>query len=1260
MRNNRGAGIRSGSVVGRTVLVLMLGAFLSVGLFGQSSNSQINGLVNDETGAAVPDAKVIATNTATGVSYPTVTNEAGLYVVPEMIPGTYKVTVTKEGFAVVEKTGLHLQTGDHATVNFTLKVAAVGQSIVVQEESVPLTLSSDQISSSTTLDNKMITELPQLDRSTLELTGVTPAVQGAGPLSDNFQTLGNAAYNVGHTGTSYSISGGQVNGTTILVDGNLVQDYEYNAPNRAIPTPDAISEFRVESGVLTADYGRYSGGIVSISTQSGTNNYHGRLFEYFRNQAMNSNSWINNATDVPKLSFHQNNYGATIGGPLSIPKLYDGKNKTFFFFSWEGERFSEGQLTESSVPTALNQQGNFSQTIEQYQNGQPVYTKIYDPFHSYVLNGNVVRPEFPNDTIPAAGTCVAIPAPAPPGECFTTQSPVFAHYMSLFPQPNHAPNAQSDHLNNYWQTINLGLPSDKFFFRVDENITPTQRVSISLGESGLTDSYPSPGGGLAESVTNDRNWIANILYTNVISSSSILNIRLGGVYSKIYSDGVSGYGMPSNPSIDTSTWGFDPLIVNNPEKSTVHIPPGTSIAGYSNIGGSEFDTFSNQSINGSVQFTKILGRHTVRSGFELTEYQFNEFGGDHTGVAWMNSGGGSNEYWNNNNGLTGNPLAELMMGSTSFFQWGNWNIAPYGWNEALYVTDDWKVNNKLTVQMGLRWDHDGGRVGKYPTGSLGYNIDAKNVLTPNSDFNWSQVTAAVPGLSSLGLPQWVTQGASGQVGLLNTQQYPQRQIYNTTFANFQPRLGIAYQFDPKTTLRAGAGIMDQGLGGISTDYFSFYYGPDTFQQIPSLNGGQTYVSNISNSFPLQPNGSHLGYVPPIQSNQQFWYSTYGGAANPTQGGAALLFNQQMPTDYTWQLSVQREVGKSWVFTAEYMGIKGVHLLMPVWGWSQNNIPLQYYSLGTELNAQVPNPFYGQSQIFASEPTVSLSQLLGASPQYSAVSPGQATWGRSFSNFATFQAQTRTWHGLTFLGSYAIRKTLTNTGGKDINHAGPAGSGLLQNPHDLMEGYGLALYELPQTWLFSYNYDIPVGHGRQFLSSGSGWSQKVIDGFLGGWALAGVTTYYPKGTPVLMPDVGGGVTAPGAAIRWSLDPGVNYVSNSNYARGLFVNGAFTNANPEGIFNHAAFVRTPDYGLSNAAFVFPNVRNPGAFYTDATILKKFYFSKNENLNLEFRAEAQNVFNHANYGAIDNNPDDATFGGVNGKVGVRVMQLGLRLFF
>lgn len=1266
---------------------------ISPGLWAQSSNGQITGLVTDQTGAAVEGANITATNTATGVSYGTKSNGSGVYVLPQLVPGPYKVSLSREGFATVQRTEMSVRTGDHLALDFSLRPASAHE-VVTVTESVPL-LQSDQTSETTVLDNKMITELPQLNRNSLDLTSVIPQVQGKGPLSDNIASLGNATYLLANNGNSYAISGGQVNGTSISVDGNQLQDSEFNAVNRAIPTPDSIGEFRVESGVLTADHGRYSGGVITMNTKSGTNEFHGRLFEYFRNQIFNSNGWANNDVNAPRQAFHQNNYGLSLGGPVKIPHLYNGSGKTFFFFGWEGERYNTGAVVSSTVPTLLQRQGDFSQTIIDYQNNSPIYAAVFDPYH---LNSGGNRMQY--GSVPGApvganglsGSKICSQADVTGGTCpaasqgLSLQSSLFAHYMSLYPTPNHVASSIDGYSNDRLDTIAITRPTDRFFVRLDENLSNNQRINLSVSRTHMTNRIPAPWLHAARSYSFDHDVTGSVQYNWVVSPTSILDVHLGFGVAKLYSDGVSGDGSDPDPNVDTTAWGFDPLVMSNPSRSTSNIPPvlnvgsvgATGSQAFSNVGGSQFDTFINQTTNGTVAFTKVLGRHTIKVGYEQYFYRFSEIGGDHTGVAWVNNGGGSQQNWQNpQDATTGFPLAELMMGSSHVFQWGNWQITPYGFNEAGYGMDDWKVNRKLTVQIGLRWDHDGGRTPRDfgVSTPLTYLINARNVLDPISSWNWGQVTSQVPGLASLPQPGWLTQGTTGQVVLLNTPEHPQKTLYHTNWLNFQPRLGIAYAFNDKTVLHASAGIIDEGLGGLSTDWFSFYYNTVTMNQLSSVDG-QHWISELGpdhglGTFPLQGSGTNLGYFLPITTNAQFSNITFGQAANPTQGGAGTLNNFKSPTDYTWDFSVQRQIGKNWTATADYTGIRGIHLLMPLWGWSLNNVPLQYYSLGKAYEAanpgsnvfdvQVPNPFFGLSQTFSSETTLPLGQVLGLSPQYANTTPGQATWGRSFANFLNLQIQSRSYHGLTLLASYNIRKTLTNSWGKDIQHGGPAGSGFLQNPHNLMEAYGVAGYEVPQTLLLNYSYELPFGRGRQFMNHGGG-AFKVLDQIIGGWNVAGVSTWNPKGTPVLVPQVPGGITAPGAAIRYSLASGVGVKKSSDYGAALVDPnlGTFFSSNGTGVLNPAAFVPTPDFTLSNTPFIFPNLRNPGAFYTDATLLKKFPIAKEGATYFELRMEAQNVFNHANFNRIDNSPTSPTFGGVLGKTGQRIMQIGARIFF
>lgn len=1257
-------------------------AWVALGLFcgqmrAQTSNAQLSGMITDSTGSAIPGAQVNAVNLATNVSYAAIANGSGIYVLQELLPGQYKLSVSAPGFGTALRSGLKLSTGDHLTENVALKPGSVEESVTVSAGQT--LISSDEASTANVLDNAMITELPQLNRNALDLTSTTPSIQGTGPQVDQVGTLGNSAYLIANTGNSYSVSGGQVNGTSIYVDGNPVQEAEFNATNRAIPTPDSISEFRVESGVLTADKGRYAGGIITMETQSGTNAYHGRAFYYLRNQNLNSNDWTDNSLGNPRQDFRQKNYGVAAGGPIRIPHLYNGTDHSFFYAAWEGERFNQGQVVESSIPTLLNQQGDFSQTVINYNGGVPVYANIYDPFYGkddtnsadctgpladqFASQGSCwVRPQFPGNKIPANyGTGVS------------GQSQLFAKYLALWPQPNHAPVANTDHVNNRYDAINATRPTDKLFFRVDEAYHKNHHLQGSLSRSMMTDNIPAPFKHAAESVTTDDDWIGSFLYTFTPGPKTVINVRLGVGVSKLISNGVSGDGSAPDPNIDTSKWPFDPLIESNNEKSTNEIPPvinlgsnpGCNNCGYTHVGGAQYDSFITQTDNGAVSITRLLGRHTIKAGYEQYFTRFTEQGGDRTGVINVNAGGGSNQYWNQNDGFSGSQLAELMMGSSNFFSWGNWDITPYGWNQAAYVMDDWKVNTKLNVQIGLRWDHDGARQGRHVPGSLVYDLHAKNVLTANSGWGWGQVTSSVPGLANLPAPAWLSQGATGRVALIGTPEYPQKNLYTTNIANLEPRIGISWALNDKTVVHLSGGMIDQGLNGLSTDYLSFYYNSNTFNQVATTDG-QHWVSEFGQdhglgSFPAQPSGGNLGWVPPLTNNKDYWYATYGGSGNLDQTGTT-IGHFDTPMDYMWGLSVQRQLGNNWAVTAEYQGIRGVHLLTNVWGWSLNNVPTDYYQLGTHLNDQVPNPFYGQSQSFAAEPTVSLSQLLGLSPQYggtNSTTPGQATWGKSFSNFANFQIQSRGYHGLELLASYAIRKTLTNTSSTDI-HQSSTVSGGLQNPHNLMEGYGVASYEFPQTLKLNYSYALPIGRGRQWMNNLDGVSGRLIDSVVGGWSLAGISTWYPKGTPVTVPDVDGGNQAPGASLRWSFANKDFKRSGAKYSDALVVNGAFVNNSGPGVLNATSFTRTPDYTFANSPVLFSNLRNPGAFYTDGSILKDFYLGENKSRYFEARIEALNIFNHPNFGYIFADPDSPVFGGINGKTGQRVMQAGVRFFF
>jgi hypothetical protein len=510
---------------------------------------------------------------------------------------------------------------------------------------------------------------------------------------------------------------------------------------------------------------------------------------------------------------------------------------------------------------------------------------------------------------------------------------------------------------------------------------------------------------------------------------------------------------------------------------------------------------------------------------------------------------------------------------------------------------------------------------------------------------------------------------TGRVGLLDTSEYPGNALFTTNAVVPQPRLGISYSPDNKTVVHASGGIIYQGLYGMGMDAGgNIYYGKTTFDQILSLDG-QHWISEIGTlhgfgAFPTQANGTWLGYFPPVTTNQGYWNFTYGNITSPSAGIANLLGpHQDSPQEYEWGLTIQRQISTSWVVSAEYTGIHGIHMVQPLAGYGGDfnftNVDPKYDSLGAALYDPVPNPFYGQSLQFASEPTIPLWNLLSSMPQYSAAGLGEGTVGYMKASYLNLQVQSRAWHGLALQASYNIRKTLTTSGAKDWRNTGPAANGGLQNPNNLRDAYGVATYEVPQDLLLNYSYDLPVGHGRHFLGSPSDLAGKVLDKVVGGWGIAGITNFWPHGTPVRVPDVPNGNGAPNEAVRYSVNQRYQ-ASGFSPSCGLLNDDVFTSATPCHYFNPAAFVRTPDYTFGNLPLYFQDVRNPGAFETDGTILKNFYFDTEHMRYLEIRAEALDLFNHPNFGSLNANPADVGFGGVSGKSGNRVMQLGARIFF
>ena len=463
-------------------------------LSAQGGYAVVNGRVVDASGAIVPGVVVTARNTQTNVVLNALSNGEGYYILTNLIPGTYSIRAQHAGFKNLERTGIVLQVGDRVALDLPLDVGEQTQQVTVTG-SVAL-LRTDDALSGMVIDNKRISELPEYDRNVLGLAALVANVNGTSEQEGQ--------------STDFRINGGRSAQAEYYVDGvPVTTSYQHNVPP-SVPSMEAVGEFNVVTNGLSAEYGRLSGGGVVLVTRSGTNHFHGSGYEYLRNQDLNANTWSSNRLGRPIGVFHDNVFGATFGGPVEFPKLYNGHDKTFFFFNYEGTRHVSGSnATLAGVPTALERQGNFSQSL--IGNGTPVV--VYDPATGVATaNGDVTRSPFPGNIVPS-----------------TRFDPLAAKYLQYYPMPNAAPLPGSSDAQNYVGASINPQSDDRWTGRLDQNWSAKQNTHFTLTRDdfkNLTPSWLSPL--QTSTVSYGTSTTASLNHVWTITPSTVLEF-VGGV-----------------------------------------------------------------------------------------------------------------------------------------------------------------------------------------------------------------------------------------------------------------------------------------------------------------------------------------------------------------------------------------------------------------------------------------------------------------------------------------------------------------------------------------------------------------------------------------------------------------------------------------------------------------------------------------------------------------------------------------------------------
>ena len=1167
--------------------------------FAQGGYAVVSGVVRDASSAVIPGATIRAQNINTSVTLTSVSNAVGYYTFTTLIPGTYTFTAQQPSFKVAERTGVVLQVGDHLELGFSLEVGEASQHVTVTGQ--PSQLRVDDAQSGMVIDNQRIQQLPAYDRNVLAFANLVANVNGTSEQEGQ--------------STDFRINGGRSAQAEYYVDGVAVTtSYQHNVPP-SVPSMEAVEEFNVVTNGLSAEYGRLSGGAVVLVTRSGTNQFHGSVYEYLRNQDLNANTWSANRYGQTIGVFHDNVFGASLGGPLEMPKLYNGHDKTFFFFNYEGTRHVSGSnATLAGVPTALERQGNFSQSL--IGNGRPVV--VYDPATGVpTATGDVTRSPFPGNSVPQ-----------------NRWDPLSKLYLGYYPMPNTAPLPGSSDASNYVGSSLNPQSDDRWTGRLDHNWSPNQSTHFTLTRDDYKNLSPAwlstlqPG-----TIAYGTAITAALSHVYTISPTTVLEVRTGIVRLDSYSG--------QQVSADTTGFNLPSLVVSLLGTTQGRVPALSTGGNVSTIGGGGVDNVFETNYNGQISLTKILGKHTVKVGFEHRRYYTSLYGGFGSNVGNFSTGssqsGTSQSYLSP--GLSGYGFASWLLGEVnqaSGNQYGGPASLQTYWGS--YAEDTFKATSKLTLTYGVRWDFEPPRSERYDR-QYYWDENYKWNMTPDAGWSWSQVLQqAGVNPASAPTPPWMTNGILGRLALINTQDYPSTQSQASHPDHFSPHTGIAYQFRPRTVLRAAYGIdwltttgnqlldsADRNVGFGSVAHISSGTG----------NNGLTYISTFSNPM---PNG--FGYVSPTTNMTALNYEIEG------QWLDAPAYNIEAGYEHMVNVGIQHEFGSgknSWVAELSYNGNFG--RMLPVWlGFGQHIMPNAYNALsplGNALNTQVSNPFYGQvpAGTPTGNPMISLGRLYQLNPLYEEVwtsggsysnsatnAVGLTTWGTSNYNALTASIEHRFGNGFSFLANYTFSKLLQDTG--SIGNGQPQGVGEQAQPQaglGLGDVYSVAPSDYTHKFLFNYSVDLPFGRGKALFSSAG----RAVNTVIGGWRLAGTTTFR-TGQPIQIYTPSGGVGGLGSA-WYNIGQGRNQrpIAIAGQQLGLTTDGhsALTgSSNFQYYLNPAAFTLPNGFQLGNVPSSYGYWFGPGFSQWDMALMKEIGLGK-ETRRLQLRFEAQNAFNHMN---------------------------------
>ncbi len=1222
----------------RVSLLSLLGAgFLASVLLAQSPTGTITGTVSDPSGGVVPGAKADITNTLTGISRSATTNAAGNFQFPLLNPGTYRLTVEFTGFNKYVRDGIVLNVAEKPDVQVVLHPGAVTQQVEVTAAAPLLETNTSDVGQ--LVNRREIENLPLNGRSVISLQLLS---NGVAPV--------NGINNPDGVWGSY-INGGRQGASEVLYDG-VANTYAENNPGTKDLVRDpplaSVEEFKLITNSMSAEYGGTTGGLFAMVSRSGTNNFHGELFEFLRNSALNATDFFTNRNGGHKQPTKKHQFGGAIGGPIR-------RDKTFFFFHYEGDRDRTLDNLLTTVPTARMRQGDFTET---YNPNDPT-TWIYNPFSLTAPYAQLAQQDPRYNRYSAKGGNSACAATVPgttdgtvrppfPGNIIPPQclDPVSMAVIQYYPLPTN-----NKLVDNFFSGGIAGGSSGSWDVRIDHNISEKQKVYLRFGRDSSTSSNANHFKNIADPTFNPSQGHATQAvyeHTYSFSPTTLFTFRYG--LSRVHPDGGVD---PRLKNFHLTDLGFPKFISDYSAAQTPQYFPNFVINGYSSIGTIPWAAYRNAADSHTLEtvLTKLRGRHSIKVGYTGHMYRDNE---SQPGIPGGYFGFYGNEYTSGpeGGGYTngGSALADFLIGGIG---WGAFSVDiandTQSWAHAGFFQDDIKVNSKLTLNLGLRYDVAIPRTERHNRMSFWRgNVDFPIQLDPNVVSNLeTQLGQSLPNLrhmtGGLGFP-----GSSGF----------SRQLYKKDWNNFGPRFGFAYRVTPQTVLRGAFGVMygpsyaqAAGNGAGTQDGFAYTAGINT-----------TYYSSDGHVEPLYAVASPFPFgIGAITGNTRGLATLFGEGP----GNAANQQFQPLPYMLNWNFGIERELPGNILVQASYVANHSLRWAA-TYGLNLNQLaPAQiraavakYGDSGFD-SANYNNPFFdligpgGQYQDPGSPyfyPLVTAQQLTSRYPQFpNGASLAWPANGNSVYNSLQVRVEKRVSRGLSFLVNYTNSKFIDNGEG---TWAWLGNHGKFQDVTNLKGERSLAANDVSQRLALTFQSELPFGRDRRFLSN----SNRVVNAFLGGWQTSNIM-FFSKGVPAIWTE-----------------------NSSDYNRFLaggrpdkVCNGVNSSGSVESrlddYFDIKCLQTPAAFGLGSAPRTDPHIRWPSSRDWDFSMMKNFPIK--EKVTVQFRSEFFNFTNTPQFGFQGGNccsltegtnfSDKSTFGRLRHQINSpRQIQFGLRILF